>query len=678
VTRTRSTNVIFRAAAIVVVLAAGLAAIPAGPASAAVTFTVTTTGNASDRNLADAVCDTQATAGIQCTLRAAIEEANDTPGLDKIEFAIPSSGGVKTFTPATPLPPISDPVTINGYTQQGASANTLATGDNAALRIQLNGTNAGVDAVGLQVEANDSTIRGLVINRFSGSGIRIHGTGNKVSGCFIGTNAGGDVASANGTGVIVGDADDTIVGGTAPAGRNLLSGNLLAGVGVFGPSSTGTRVQGNYIGTDRGGTAALGNGDDGVSTGSLLDGRIGGTSAGARNVISGNGDDGVVLSGSNLVAQGNFIGTDATGTAALGNAGNGIFEQFASGMIIGGTVAGARNVISANGGDGISAGGTNGVIQGNYIGLDQSGTVALGNVGSGIRLFFHDNLVGGAVAGARNVISANGGHGILLDGDFTHDNTVQGNLIGTAADGTGDLGNTIQGVEVPNGNHNVIGGPGLASNVISGNDGNGIRIAGGFATGNQVVGNVVRSNALVGVRVEFGPNSVDGNVIFGNGTQGVRISPTAPGVPIRSNQIFGNGALGIDLSGGTQDAAGVTANDTDDPDTGANGLQNYPVLSSAVRNGTTGVTQVSGTLNSVPSEEFLLQFFLVAADPSNHGEAVVMIGQKTVTTNSGGDIGFAFATGGLSPGQQVTATATRTSTSETSEFALNVTVVPSP
>jgi hypothetical protein len=285
-------------------------------------------------------------------------------------------------------------------------------------------------------------------------------------------------------------------------------------------------------------------------------------------------------------------------------------------------------------------------------------------------------LSAGRVAGARNAISANGQHGVMLDGDATRNNQVQGNLIGTAADGTGDLGNAVQGVEIVNASDSVVGGPGQAANVISGNNGNGVRIAGGFATGNALGGNVIRANSLSGVRVEFGPNSMEGNVIFGNGTQGVRLSPTAVGTPIKSNQIFGNGALGIDLSGGTSDGFGVTANDTDDPDTGANGLQNFPVLTTAFVNG--GLTTVTGSLNSVPSQQYLLQFFVVAADASNHGEALALVGQKNVTTNSGGDIGFSFVSTGLAQGQQVTATATRVSTNETSEFSANITIVPSP
>ena len=310
--------------------------------------------------------------------------------------------------------------------------------------------------------------------------------------------------------------------------------------------------------------------------------------------------------------------------------------------MIGGTTASARNVISGNVGNGLRVG--SGVtVQGNFIGTDVTGTAALGNGESGVSVLGFDNLIGGSVTGARNVISANAEHGVTFDfPEGAHDNVVQGNLIGTKADGTGDLGNAVQGIELLSGD-NVIGGPGAAGNVISGNEGNGIRIASGFASGNQVTGNAIRANGLAGVRVEFGPNSVVGNVIFGNDAQGVRISPTAPGVPILSNQIFGKGALGIDLIGGSQNAAGVTANDTDDPDTGANHLQNFPVLSSALRNGGTGATLVTGSLNSVPSTEFTIQLFLVSADASNHGEALVFVAQQNVTTNSGGDIGFAFS-----------------------------------
>src|SRR4051812_13659090 len=145
----------FRLGAAVVLTAGVLLMIP-GPARGDTTFVVNANGNGVDRDIADGVCDTSGTAGLQCSLRAAIQQANATAGIDRIEFDIQTgTGAVKTITPGVPFPAITETVTIDGYTQDGASANTLATGDDAVLNIQLNGMNAGDGAVGLQVDADD-------------------------------------------------------------------------------------------------------------------------------------------------------------------------------------------------------------------------------------------------------------------------------------------------------------------------------------------------------------------------------------------------------------------------------------------------------------------------------------------------------------------------------------------
>src|SRR5918998_6971478 len=171
-----------RAIILVAVMALSLVTI-ASPAWAA-TFIVNRTADTPDANLANAACDVNASQqGNQCTLRAAIQEANDTNGADEIRFNIVSAAAVKTIFPTSALPTITEAVTINGYTQTGASQNTLAEGNDAVLKVQLNGTNAG-PAHGLVIEAPDTTIRGLVINRFVGNGVFITGSGAKVLGNF--------------------------------------------------------------------------------------------------------------------------------------------------------------------------------------------------------------------------------------------------------------------------------------------------------------------------------------------------------------------------------------------------------------------------------------------------------------------------------------------------------------
>ena len=226
-------------------------ALSSGPAKAATTFTVNKTGDAEDRKLTDAKCDTSTKKGNQCTLRAALEESNDTSGEDTIKFKIGDTSSVKTISPASELPIIEEAVTINGYTQRGASENTLEEGNDAVLKVELDGTNA-ESASGLRIDAADSTIKGLVINRFSGSGISINGAGNdgnRIEGNFIGTNVAGTADQGNNsTGVSIGDQSaDNIIGGTQPAQRNVISGNGGAGVLINGSSATGNSVLSNSI-----------------------------------------------------------------------------------------------------------------------------------------------------------------------------------------------------------------------------------------------------------------------------------------------------------------------------------------------------------------------------------------------------------------------------------------------
>ena len=257
----------------------------------AANFVVNRTGDAPDANINNAACDSNASQrGNQCTLRAAIQEANDTAGADQIRFNIVSAASVKTISPASPLPTVTEQVSINGYRQTGASPNTLAEGNDAVLKIQLNGTNAG-PAHGLVIEASDSTLRGLVINRFVGNGVVITGSGatdNNVLGNFIGTSVAGSADLGNGgDGVEVFDASDNTVGGAQAAVRNVISGNTDDGV-EFQGDTLGNEVLGNFIGTRANGIEALGNGDDGVHI--LGEGNtVGGTAAGTRNVISGTG-----------------------------------------------------------------------------------------------------------------------------------------------------------------------------------------------------------------------------------------------------------------------------------------------------------------------------------------------------------------------------------------------------
>ena len=404
-----------------------------------------------------------------CTLREAINAANNTSGEDTIAFNIPSAscpsgvctiqvGGTSGPTAGQPLPFITEAVTINGYSQPGAFENTNdltdPQGDNANLLIELDGTSAGSVVSGLLIfnpggpAVSNVVIKGLVINRFSNTGITMTGFGS------------------------------------------------------------GNRLEGNFIGTNPSGNAALPNG------------------------------------------QGNGHGVSVNGF----------------GDTVGGTSNDARNVISGNNGDGVSLNGP----------------------------------------GAK----------------------VQGNYIGTKADGINGLPNTADGVVTDN-DHATVGGEGIGANVIAFNNVSGIRAT-----------------------------SIDrvGNSFF-------------------ENSIHSNGKLGIDLQSGNDPNTGVTPNDKKDPDTGPNNLQNYPELVFAKTDSTSGTTTITGKLNSRPKTFFVIQFFSnVAADsPSGFGEGKTYLGQTTKKTNRKGNLSFSFTTV-LPPGENiVTSTATNLSTLDTSEFSKAVT-----
>ena len=235
----------------------------------------------------------------QCTLRAAIEQANADSGADDIDFAIPGIG-IQTLLPAAPLPAITDPAEIDASTQPGYTGHPL---------IELNGLNAGPAATGLSLRAGDSSVRGLIVNRFDGDGIDI-GTGhaNLVAGNYIGTDASGQNDAGNGGyGVVVFNSASNRIGGLETGDGNVISGNGLTGVHIGvdllvpGPPPDGNHVEGNIIGLNAAGNQRVPNDTGGVvvSSGSVnVSGSvIGGAQAGARNVISANGAAGVVIEG---------------------------------------------------------------------------------------------------------------------------------------------------------------------------------------------------------------------------------------------------------------------------------------------------------------------------------------------------------------------------------------------
>jgi hypothetical protein len=456
----------------------------------------------------------------------------------------------------------------------GATANTVG------------GTTAGAGNV---ISGNGSA----VLPFFNGVDISGIGTsGNLVQGNFIGTDKSGTIALGNGSdGVIIRDgATANTVGGSAAGAGNIISGNGANGIEISGRGTSGNLLAGNYIGTDVTGTAALGNAIDGVHlVGGATGNTIGGTADGARNVISGNRFQGVYLSEggtSRNVVAGNYVGTDQGGTVALGNGAAGVYVNGAADNTIGGAAPGAGNVISAAAFDGVfitGSGAGGNLVAGNLIGTDAGGKAGLGNADSGVYILnAGGNTVGGATAGARNVISSNGAAGVYISGSGAEGNWIAGNYIGTDVTGTAALGNSQDGVVIASqATANIVGGP-LAANVISANHLNGLSIVDSGTAQNAVRGNLIGTdftgtaalgNAFSGVLISsratantvggtIAPNVIsangDGVVIANNGTSGNIVLGNRIGTDINGTAALGNRGDGVQINGAMGNTVGGT------------------------------------------------------------------------------------------------------------------------
>jgi titin len=524
-----------------------------------------------------------------------------------------------------------------------------------------------------------------------------------VLGNYIGLNSTGAAAVANqggGVGIYSGAANNT-VGGTAVGAGNVISGNVAQGVAIYGVGSNGNTVAGNFIGTNPAGSAAIPNTYSGVSVdGGATGNTVGGSVAGSLNLISGNANQGVIIysTGTNgNFVQGNWIGINAAGTAALANGYSGVqIGGGAQNNLVGGTTAMTRNVISGNTLQGVYLSGTGtsaNRISGNYIGTNAAGTAALGNKSPGVDVVSNAtaNVIGGTAPGAGNVITANSYRQISLFDAGTTGNVIAGNFIGLNAAGLAALPATLNpgpGIQILAGAHdNTIGGTIGGRNFICGSTGSGITISGLGTNANVIVGNsigvtptgTIVANSTEGIALFDGGGSPQGNfiggttpgsanLISGNGTAGVAVyNNGTTGNRISGNSFVANGGLGIDLWGD-----GATANDAGDGDSGPANLQNYPVLTSAVL-GTS--TVISGSLNSTASTTFRIEFFANATgDVSNFGEGQNFLGAANVTTNGSGNATIAATLNAIVPaGQKVCATAIDPS-GNTSEFSQNVTV----
>ena len=372
-------------------------------------------------------------------------------------------------------------------------------------------------------------------------------TGNKLLGNRINMNlAATQLPRSPGGGIVLSNAPGNTVGGLTAAARNFIYGDytglLIAGIG-----SRQNAVLGNWFGLKADGTQ-LRTSADFPTTGIRVDGpenRIGGSDPGAGNVVAGGGF-GILVGGNSNRVAGNFVGTDPTGKIAIRNS-PGIYVS-GNDNLIGGPAAGAGNLISGNG-TGASLVGSNNVFQGNLVGTDLTGKSALpnGKINSGdssVVVSGSHNLIGGTVPGARNVISGNDSAGVDLLGTGAQFNRVEGNWIGVAADGTSPLPNRHRGIEILGASHSIIGGeaPG-AGNEIAYNagafySGEGIFVAltfGGFGnagTNNLIFGNHIHHNAANGVGMLAGA-TVRVNSIHDNGKLAIDrlLDGVTPNVP---------------------------------------------------------------------------------------------------------------------------------------------------
>ena len=563
-----------------------------------------------------------------------------------------------------------------------------------AVANQLSGVFVGNGTSGNLVGGTNTSARNVISGNeqygiYVGGGTNTEGNvtaGNAIEGNYIGTDFSGSNAVPNGSsGVFVGDGTtNNVVGGTNASARNVISGNVLYGVYVSGTNTSGNLIEGNYMGTDPSGSIAVANGYSGVLIGGTATGNvIGGTTPGTRNVLSGNNQYGVWISDTNTTGnrvEGNYIGTDATGSNAIPNQASGIFM---GGSSSGNTIS--DNLISGNEGYGIFVTNTiDNVISGNDIGPDAAGTNSPGIQTHGIGIFTgtSGNVIGGTAAGAGNVISSNALYGIYIYGPDANSNFVQGNLIGTDVAGTNSLPNAGWGIGIWNyANNNVIGGTTAgARNVISGATGDGYGIAIGTANSNVVEGNFIGTdisgkeaipNGFAGVAVE---NGSVGNIIGGTAAgAGNVIDYNYIGVAvyesdttnnsIRANSIFDNSGQGIDLDGFPGNHAGY--------ESGPDDWQNYPVITNAF--GYAGSTIVQGNFNSLPNETYYIDFYAnTVQGPFSYGEGQVYIGTETVVTGGTGTTLFAFTNSSANDaGQYISATATA-ATGDSSEFAADV------
>lgn len=542
------------------------------------TYTVNTTDDLPDININDGIC---ADANGNCTLRAAIQNANRTNAKDIIAFNISGTGPFVIAVNQTygVIQPIEKPVILDGRTQPGYTNAPLIELDGSGLEgayqgLQLIGTSTGSEVYGMSIGG----FKRLEVMPFAyGDGVYAN-TGNHIfQSNYLGIKPDGVTVNPNtGSGMWFNNTGNNLIGGTEPNQGNLISGNLGVGLNFTGTATnsaaTNNIVQGNLIGTDVTGTLARGN----LFNVQFIDApnnTLGGNSAGARNIISGavmlesqSGGSGLVLNGTEAYGNkiiGNYIGTDISGTQAIPNMRGGILMLFgANNNEIGTDQPGEGNIISGNdlfGGIYLQGSETKHVesnsFKGNYIGVDVTGSVAIPNYRGFLFNSFNNNnnIIGGTTAGSRNIISGNTADGINISNGTG--NQIIGNYVGTDVLGTTAIANGY-GIYIKDSNNSIGGQAAGSRNIISGN-GTGIYLALSTSNGCSVKGNYIGLNALgndalpndTGIRLSSttsniaigGPAVTDRNIISGNFDKGILVSGT--------DHIIQNNYVGLNPAG---------------------------------------------------------------------------------------------------------------------------------
>ncbi len=543
----------------------------------------------------------------ECTLREAIIASNTDrasgategeclagSGDDVIAFDL---GGPPDFTnrgrngysivPTAVLPDITDTVTIDGFAQLGASENMAVSPSpfDAMLLVELDGSSvvAG-DGHGLDfaVSADNSVVRGLVINRFAHTHARALYLRSTVTiqGNYVGTDPTGLVALPNNAAISSDDdvgsqADDVLIGGLDPGDRNVLSGNADAGIGQL-TDANDWLIQGNYIGVAADGTTPMGNLAAGATIDRTSGTKFGGTETGSANLVSGNRDSGLAPDDVDGVAiLNNYIGTDFTGTVRLPNGNHGVsIGRGSVNVVIGGSGDETANTICFNRRDGVNVwGGSSGVAIRN--------NVIVGNEGHAISVERHSSDV--EVIG--NLMRASGRHGVYLE--------------------------ETSGIKI-------------AANSVIASGGHGISLSEGV--GETLIGGVRASDA---------------NIIASNAEHGIdhRFQPGTSALSLLGNEIHSNGGLGFAL---TYDSP--WANDYHDVDSGPNGLLNHPERLRERENG--GEWTVEYELDVPAGEYRVEFFANTAPDDSGYGEGERLVGSHLITHRGSGAQAFAGAIAG--------------------------------